>query len=285
MLQIRKMGPQIGVEISGIDVKTMDEAEWSRIYRAWLDHNVMVVRDQDLEVPDFLAYSRRFGPIEPHPSKSTRHPDWPEITLLGVNKIDANGNIIDAIYRRGAEGWHTDGAYDQEPFKATQLYAIAVPSRGGNTLFCNAYAAYDALPESLKQRLDGVKGAFSYGGKRGKSKLLNPEDQDWTPVYHPILRTHPETGRKALYFDPGKIVSIVGAEDRESDQLIADLKGYMIQPDAEYHHVWRKGDIVIWDNRCSYHRAAGDYPPEEDRIHWRVSIKDYGIQPMRTAAE
>jgi taurine dioxygenase len=217
MLQIRKMGPQIGVEISGIDVKTMDEAEWSRIYRAWLDHNVMVVRDQDLEVPDFLAYSRRFGPIEPHPSKSTRHPDWPEITLLGVNKIDANGNIIDAIYRRGAEGWHTDGAYDQEPFKATQLYAIAVPSRGGNTLFCNAYAAYDALPESLKQRLDGVKGAFSYGGKRGKSKLLNPEDQDWTPVYHPILRTHPETGRKALYFDPGKIVSIVGAEDRESD--------------------------------------------------------------------
>ena len=285
MLQIRKMGPQIGVEISGIDVKTMDEAEWSRIYRAWLDHNVMVVRDQDLEVPDFLAYSRRFGPIEPHPSKSTRHPDWPEITLLGVNKIDANGNIIDAIYRRGAEGWHTDGAYDQEPFKATQLYAIAVPSRGGNTLFCNAYAAYDALPESLKQRLDGVKGAFSYGGKRGKSKLLNPEDQDWTPVYHPILRTHPETGRKALYFDPGKIVSIVGAEGRESDQLIADLKGYMIQPDAEYHHVWRKGDIVIWDNRCSYHRAAGDYPPEEDRIHWRVSIKDYGIQPMRTAAE
>jgi taurine dioxygenase len=285
MLQIRKMGPQIGVEISGIDVRTMDEAEWSRTYRAWLDYNVMVVRDQDLEVPDFLAYSRRFGPIEPHPSKSTRHPDWPEITLLGVNKFDANGNIIDAIYRRGAEGWHTDGAYDQEPFKATQLYAIAVPSRGGNTLFCNAYAAYDALPESLKQRLDGVKGAFSYGGKRGKSKLLNPEDQDWTPVHHPILRTHPETGRKALYFDPGKIVSIVGAEDRESDQLIADLKGYMIQPDAEYHHVWRKGDIVIWDNRCSYHRAAGDYPPEEDRIHWRVSIKDYGIQPMRTAAE
>ena len=285
MLQIRKMGPQVGVEISGIDVKIMDEAEWSRIYRAWLDHNVMVVRDQDLEIRDFLAYSRRFGPIEPHPSKSTRHPDWPEITLLGVNKFDAGGNIIDAIYRRGAEGWHTDGAYDQEPFKATQLYAIAVPSRGGNTLFCNAYAAYDALPEGLKRRLDGVKGAFSYGGNRGKAKLLNPEDQDWTPVYHPILRTHPETGRKALYFDPGKIVSIVGAEDRESDQLIADLKGYMIQPDAQYHHVWRKGDIVIWDNRCSYHRAAGDYPPGEDRIHWRVSIKDYGIQPMRTAAE
>ncbi|HLY47135.1 MAG TPA: TauD/TfdA family dioxygenase, partial [Stellaceae bacterium] len=185
----------------------------------------------------------------------------------------------------GAEGWHTDGAYDQEPFKATQLYALAVPSRGGNTLFCNGYAAYEALPETLKARLDGVKGAFAYGGKRGKSALLNPEDQEWAPVYHKIIRTHPETGRKSLYFDPGKICAIVGAEDDESDQLIADLKGYMIQPDAEYHHVWRKGDIVIWDNRCSYHRAAGDYPPEEDRIHWRVSIKDFGVEPMRVAAE
>jgi len=193
MLQIRRMGPQIGVEISGIDVKALDDADWERIYQAWLDHNVMVVRDQELEIPDFLEYSRRFGPLEPHPSKSTRHPDYPEITLLGVGKFDADGNIIDAIYRRGAEGWHTDGAYDQEPFKATQLYAIAVPSRGGNTMFCNAYAAYDALPEALKRRLDEVRGAFAYAGKRGKARLLNPEDQDWTPVYHPILRTHPET--------------------------------------------------------------------------------------------
>jgi taurine dioxygenase len=285
MVQIRQMGPQIGVEVSRVDVKKMDEADWKRIYQAWLDYNILCVRDQELTIPDFLAYSRRFGPIEPHPSKSTRHPDYPEITMLGVNKFDESGKIIDAIYRRGAEGWHTDGAYDQEPFKATQLYALAVPSRGGNTMFCNGYAAYEALPEKLKQRLDGVKGAFAYGGKRGKSALLNHEDQDWAPVYHPIIRTHPETGRKSLYFDPGKICSIVGADDAESDQIIADLKGYMIQPDAEYHHVWRKGDIVIWDNRCSYHRAAGDYPPEEDRIHWRVSIKDFGVEPMRVAAE
>jgi taurine dioxygenase len=285
MLQIRRMGPQIGVEVSGVDVKSMDEADWQRIYQAWLDCNILCVRDQELTIPDFLDYSRRFGPIEPHPSKSTRHRDYPEITMLGVNKFDEDGKIIDAIYRRGAEGWHTDGAYDQEPFKATQLYALAVPSRGGNTLFCNGYAAYGALPETLKRRLDGVKGAFAYGGKRGKSALLNPEDQEWAPVYHPIIRTHPETGRKSLYFDPGKICAVVGAEEVESDQLIADLKGYMIQPDAEYHHVWQKGDIVIWDNRCSYHRAAGDYPPEEDRIHWRVSIKDFGVEPMRVAAE
>jgi taurine dioxygenase len=283
MVEIRRMGPQIGVEVSGVDVKTMDEATWQRIYRAWLDYNILCVRDQDLTISDFIRYSERFGPVTPHPSKSTRHPEYAKITMLGINKRDADGKLIDAIYRRGAEGWHTDGAYNQAPFKATQLYALAIPSRGGDTLFANGYAAYEALPPRLKQRLDGVIGAFSYGGKKGRSALLNPEDQDWTPVYHPIIRTHPETGRKSLYFDPGKIVRIEGADDAESEQLIADLKGYMIQPDAEYHHKWRKGDIVIWDNRCSYHRAAGDYPPDEDRIHWRVSINDYDVEAQQAA--
>jgi taurine dioxygenase len=283
MVEIRRMGPQIGVEVSGVDVKTMDEATWDRIYQAWLDHNILCVRDQDLTIPDFIRYSERFGPVTPHPSKSTRHPEYPKITMLGINKRDAGGKLIDAIYRRGAEGWHTDGAYNQAPFKATQLYALAIPSRGGDTLFANGYAAYDGLPARLKQRLDGVIGAFSYGGKKGRSALLNPEDQDWVPVYHPIVRTHPETGRKSLYFDPGKIVHIEGADESESEQLIADLKGCMIQPDAEYHHKWRKGDIVIWDNRCSYHRAAGDYPPDEDRIHWRVSINDYGVEAQQAA--
>jgi len=284
MVEIRLMGSQIGVEVTGVDVKTLDEASFAPIYQAWLDYNVMVVRGQQLEIQDFLRYSRRFGLVVPHPSKSTRHPEIPEITMLGINKFAADGKLRDEIYRRGAEGWHTDGAYNQTPFKATQLYALAVPSHGGNTLFANGYAAYEALPRGLKDRLDGVIGAFSYGGRRGKAKLLNPEDQDWTPVYHPVVRTHPETERKSLYFDPGKIVGFVGVEEREGDELIAELKERMITPGAEYHHVWRKGDIVIWDNRCSYHKAAGDYPPEEDRIHWRVSINDYGVE-VREAAE
>ena len=118
----------------------------------------------------------------------------------------------------------------------------------------------------------------------GKARLLNPEDQDWASVYHPIFRIHPETGRKSLYFDPGKIVDFVGIEREEGDDIIAELTQAMVTPEAEYHHVWRKGDIVIWDNRCSYHKAAGDYPPEEDRIHWRVSINDYGVE-AREAAE
>jgi taurine dioxygenase len=274
MIEVHRLEREIGVEVRGVDLTRIDDAGFAAIYRAWLEGNVLVVRDQALEIDDFLRYSRRFGVVVPHPSKMTRHPDVPEVTLLGANKFRADGTLDMAIYRRGAEGWHTDGAYDQEPFKATQLYALAVPSRGGDTLFASMYAAYDALPATLKQRLDGVHGAFTYGGRRKATALLNPEDRDWTPVFHPIVRRHPETGRKALYFDPGKILRIEGFDAGESDALIDELTERMILPDAQYRHAWRKGDVVIWDNRCAYHRAAGDYPPEEDRIHWRVSIKE-----------
>ena len=272
--EVRRLGTQIGIEVRGVDVKTLDDETFGVLYRAWLDGNILVVPDQELEIEDFLRYSRRFGVVVPHPSKMTRHPDYPEITLLGVNKFGPDGTLDDKIYRRGAEGWHTDGAYDQDPFKATQLYALAVPSKGGDTFFASMYAAYETLPQRLKERLDGRIGVFTYGGRRKAQALLNPEDRDWTPVFHPIIRTHPETGRKGLYFDPGKILKIEGFEAQESDALIDELTERMIPPGTEYHHKWRKGDIVIWDNRCSYHKAAGDYPPEEDRIHWRVSIKE-----------
>ncbi len=127
-------------------------------------------------------------------------------------------------------------------------------------------------------------GAFSYGGRRGKARLLNPEDQDWTPVFHPIVRTHPgDRAQIALFRSRQDRAGWSASRTKESDALIAELKERMITPDAEYHHVWRKGDIVIWDNRCSYHKAAGDYPPEEDRIHWRVSINDFGVDALEAA--
>ncbi len=158
MIEVRRLGPQIGAEILGVDVRTLDDAGFAAIYRAWLDHNVAVVPGQELALDDFVTYSRRFGQVVPHPSKITRHPERPEVTLLGVNKFGADGALDMAIYRRGAEGWHTDGAYDEEPFKATQLYALAMPSRGGDTHFASMYAAYDALPPRLKDRLDGPQG-------------------------------------------------------------------------------------------------------------------------------
>jgi taurine dioxygenase len=136
MLQIRRLGPQIGVEVVGIDVKAMGEATWNTIYQAWLDRNVMVVRDQELTIPDFIAYSERFGPVTPHPSKSTRHPDHPKITMLGVDKFDADGKLRPEIYRRGAEGWHTDGAYNQARSRR----------RSSTRWRCRAAAAIRSLP-------------------------------------------------------------------------------------------------------------------------------------------
>lgn len=276
MLEIHRNTPQVGAIAEGVDVRKLDAETWNQLYRAWLDCNVLVVRGQNLELNEFLAYSRRFGVIDPHPSKSTRHPEVPEITLLGVNKYNPDGTLNMDIYARGASGWHTDGAYDQVPFKATQLYGVAIPSRGGDTLFASMYSAYNALPDSLKQRIEGKVGAYVYGGRRKHNALLNPEDRGKPPVFHPLVRTHSETGRKALYFDPGKILRVEGLPEDESNALIDELRQYMVQPESEYHHKWKKGDIVIWDNRCSYHKAAGDYPPEEDRIHWRVSIKEPG---------
>ena len=282
-MDIRLQGDQIGVQVSGVDLRAIDDAQFARIYRAWLDHNVLVVTGQTLTIDDFLVYSRRFGIVTPHPSKSTRHPDYPDITLLGVNKFNADGKLNEAIYRRGAEGWHTDGAYDPVPFKATQLYGIAIPDTGGDTLFASGYAAYEALPDRLKTRLDEALGGFTYGGRRQSTALLNPEDRARPPAMHRIVRTHAETRRKSLYFDPGKILFVEGAEKQESDDLIEELTTYMIQPLGQYRHKWSVGDVVIWDNRCSYHKAAGDYPPDQDRIHWRVSIQEFPAERQMAA--
>jgi taurine dioxygenase len=275
MLEVNRLGEQVGAEILGVDVRDLADADFAIIYQMWLDCNVICVRDQSLDaVEEFFAYSRRFGRLHEHPSKSTRHSEYPELTVLGTDKFNADGSLNEAVYARGGENWHTDGAYDEVSFKATQLYALAIPSTGGDTLFSSMYAAYGALPERLKDRIGERRGAFTYAGRSTRSaQLLNPEDRNWAPVMHPILRTHPETGRKGLYFDPGKIIAIEGLEESEGDDLIDELKTYMIQPEGQYRHKWRKGDIVIWDNRCTYHKAAADYPPEDDRIHWRVSIK------------
>ncbi len=275
-MQIHCLGDGIGAEITGVDVRALDADGFAKIYRAWLDHNVVCVRDQDLTTLDFLAYSRRFGRLAEHPSKNTRHPEHPEITLLGANKFGPDGKLNEKIYRRGATNFHTDGNYEEEPFKATQLYARAIPSRGGDTYFASMYTAYEMLPQRLKQRLEGRYGVYVYGGRRKEyNPLLTREDFDARkPVRHPILGRHRETGRRVLYFDSVKISHIEGMDPDESNALIEEIASHMIPRGAQYTHKWRVGDVLMWDNRCSYHKAAGDYPPEEERIHWRVSIKE-----------
>jgi taurine dioxygenase len=273
-MEIRRLGEQIGAEIKGIDIRTMSDATFARLYQAWLDFNVIAVRDQDLSMEQFLAYSRRFGRLQAHYKKNANHSEHREITLMGVDKFRSDGTLDLDVYARGGIGFHTDGAYDAEPFKATQLYALAIPSRGGDTYFASLYAAYAALPDALRRRLEGVRATYLLGHHRDDPVPPTEEELRAKGVSHPILARHPETGRNVLYFDSTKVMRIEGMDAAESAALIDELAGYAVQPDAQYTHKWVKGDVVIWDNRCSLHKAAADYPPEEDRIHWRVSIKE-----------
>ncbi len=271
-MHIELTAANIGALITDIDVKHLSDDDWRLLYQTWLDRNVIVVRGQSLTIEDFLAYSRRFGQVKPHRVRRTRHPDYPEITRMGADAKASNPAIAPVIHNRG-QGWHTDSAWDTDICKATQLYGIEIPSFGGDTLFANMYTAYQALPQSLKARIEDLKAEFSYGGKaREGIELLEPEDRDRPPAVHSVVRVHPETGRKALYVNPSHIVRILGMPEAESDRLLAELFWYMLQPGAEYRHKWAAGDVVIWDNRCSVHSAAGGYSTDQRRIHWRTTI-------------
>ena len=282
-MKLERPDPRIGAIASEVDVRTLSEADWNALYRAWLDGIVLVVRGQTLTMEEFLAYSRRFGRLKPHRVRRTRHPDHPELTLMGVGTRKPDGQVDQAIYNRGG-GWHTDSPWDTEICKGTQLYGIAIPSRGGDTLFASMYEAYDSLSESLKKRLEGLQAEHAYGGRARKGNdLLEPEDRLLPPAVHPVVRTHEETGRKSLYANPTHILRIQGLGDSESDRLIAELTDHMVATPAQYRHKWQKGDIVIWDNRCALHSATGGYPIEEPRIHWRVTIMQDGAEAQKAA--
>ena len=282
-MKLERPDPRIGAIASEVDVRTLSEADWNALYRAWLDGIALVVRGQTLTMEEILAYSRRFGRLKPHRVRKTRHPDHPELTLMGVGTRKPDGQVDQAIYNRGG-GWHTDSPWDTEICKGTQLYGIAIPSRGGDTLFASMYEAYDSLSESLKKRLEGLQAEHAYGGRARKGNdLLEPEDRLLPPAVHPVVRTHEETGRKSLYANPTHILRIQGLGDSESDKLIAELTDHMVATPAQYRHKWQKGDIVIWDNRCALHSATGGYPIEEPRIHWRVTIMQDGAEAQKAA--
>ncbi len=282
-MQIERPHPKIGALVTGVDVRSLNDDQWHTLYRTWLDSVVMVVRDQTLTKEEFLAYSRRFGRLKPHRVRRTRHAEYPELTVMGLGTRKADGQVDQAIYNRGG-GWHTDSPWDTEICKGTQLYGIAIPSRGGDTLFASMYDAYATLPEKLKQRIAGLKAEHVYGGRgRRGNDLLDPEDRNRPPAVHPIVRLHEESGRTSLYANPYHITRIQGVGEAESEALIAELTDHMVATTAQYRHKWQVGDIVLWDNRCALHSATGGYPIEEQRIHWRVTIMQDAAAQQRAA--
>ncbi len=238
---------------------------------------MLAIRDQRLSAPQFLDAMKIFGEIFPQHNSRFQVPECPEIHYVSNQDKTEDGQV----YIPG-EGYHTDHSNHAEPPKATALYAVKLPKTGGDTQFVNMYEAYDALPERMKKKIDGLKARHVYQSKYSERKLpkLPGEQQKiaTASVIHPLVRIHPRTRRKAIYINPIRIEEIIGLSETEALPLLDELLEHSTQLRFQYFHKWRSGDVVIWDNRCLMHKANGDYPVEEVRYLYRLMLK--GDKPV-----
>jgi taurine dioxygenase len=266
--EIRPLSPLMAAEILGLDLsQPVDDAMRDAILAALNRYKVLVFRDQNLPAAAQADFTRRFGELEPHVNRDFRSAGIPEVHP--VNNLDENKRPSRGIKNIGNYAWHTDKSYMARPSLATLLYAVQLPPDGGDTEFADLQAAYDALPEERKQRLQPLRVVHSWERSRQKSgskPATAEEKRDAPPVTHPLIRTHPATGRKGLYI--GNHTShIEGWPIDQGEALLAELLDFATQPQFVYRHRWRPGDMVMWDNRCLVHRAIANF--DMDR-HARV---------------
>jgi taurine dioxygenase len=265
---VRPLSPALGAEIVGADLNgPMDAATFDHILNAWHAHLVLLFRDQQLSEEDEVAFAQRFGePAQIHTKQFVRsHP-----AVMLISNIREDGKPIGAL-PDGEMHFHSDHCHQEKPAKASMLYALEVPRQGGNTLFANAYRAYETLPDDIKRRIDGRRALNAYDYDSAATKR-GTRLADGVPRYsHPVVRTHPATGRKALYVNRLMTVAIEGLPEHESDEILELLFAHQEQRQFVYEHVWRAGDLVMWDNRCTLH-ARTDFSPDERRLMRRVTI-------------
>jgi taurine dioxygenase len=269
---VAPLSAHIGAEIAAIDLRApVDEQTRKGLNQAFLDHAVIAIRDQKLNAPQFLEAMKIFGEIFLQHNPRFAVPGCPQIHYISNQDKLEDGRV----YIPG-EGYHTDHSNDIEPPKATALHAVKLPNSGGDTQFVNMYAAYDALPEETKRRIEGLRARHVYQSKYSERKLPRlageREKIGSGSVVHPIVRMHPATGRKAIYINPIRIEEIVGMPEREALLLLDELLEHATQKKFQYRHKWKLGDVVIWDNRCLMHKANGDYPVSEVRYLYRVML-------------
>ncbi len=277
-MQITRLTPGFAAEITGVDVSDgLSDAAFGEINDAFLAHQVIVIRDQKLSPDQQKAFSRRFSELEMHISSSNKHPDHPELLVLSNKKID--GKWVGAT--NAGDEWHTDTHYTERPAKCTMLHSLEVPEEGGETGFINIYAAYDALPEATKARIEGRRGINSWNRLKNPRVKVPAQHGDGKKVYdighpdvvHPIVRTHPETGRKALYVSPRHTLFVEGMAEDESEELLQELFAVQQRPEFRYVHKWRLGDVLIWDNRCTLHKGLGGIkPPGIRHLHRTLMV-------------
>jgi taurine dioxygenase len=266
----------LGAEIRKVDLKTITDQDFTAIHRAWLDHIVLLFREQSLSDDDLLSFSRRFGVLDFAPIQETGRrfvEGYPEIYV--VSNVIENGVPIGSL-GAGEAVWHTDMSYLESPPKASMLYALEIPPAGGNTFFCDMYRAYELLPDHLKQRIAGLEikhdGTYNSGGYVRQG--VDPVDDPLTSpgVYHPLVCRHPETGRQALFLGRRRNAYIRGMTLAQSEELLDELWEPATSEAAIWGHQWQVGDVVLWDNRCAMHRRD-PFDPEARRILHRTQIK------------
>ena len=273
-LQFKPLSKHIGCEVAGIDLREpVPPAAASAIYRAWLDHAVLLFRDQDLTQEDLIRVTGIFGDFAPlGRPKHTLPKGFAKIlpNIMLISNIRENGETIGAL-PDGEMMFHHDTIHRDEPHKATLLYSMEIPTYGGDTLFASGTAAYDTLDPATKKRLEGLRAVNFYvynSVKRNDKRAVDATSQ----AVHPVVRTHDETKRKALYVNRLMSVRIEGMEEAESDALLNFLFDHSEKPEFVYTHVWRKGDLIVWDNRCSSH-ARTDFPADQRRLLLRTTVK------------
>jgi taurine dioxygenase len=262
-----------GAEVRGIDLsRPISETDKATLNRAFVDHSVLVIRDQHLTPQQVVAAVGLFGTIFPQHNTRFALPDCPQIHYLSNQDRFPDGRR----YIPG-EGWHTDHSNDTRPPKATVLHAVELPDKGGDTQFANMAAAYSALPKAMQDRLGGLLAIHVYQSSHSARQLmpLSDANKERIPnaVLHPVVRTHPESGRKAIYINPIRIEGILGLDHKEALPLLAELLEHATAERFQYRHQWRRGDLVMWDNRCLLHKANGDYDMDEERYLYRVMLK------------
>ena len=273
-LDVAPLTQHIGAEIRGVDLRQRpDDQTVKEIYQAWLDHLVLVFPGQSLSQEDLLRATTFFGQPGRLDRPAKYHPPGFAKMLPGImliSNIRENGEPIGAL-PDGEMMFHHDMIHKEVPSKATMLFSVEIPSRGGNTLFASGYAAYETLDPAVRNRLEGKRALhhYNYGStQRGDDRGV----EAFNECAHPVFRTHEETGRKAIYVNRLMTVKILDMEAEESNRLLNILFDHAEKPEFVYSHEWRKGDVLLWDNRCSSH-ARTDFPSTERRLMLRTTVE------------
>ncbi|MGA7265805.1 MAG: TauD/TfdA family dioxygenase [Stellaceae bacterium] len=275
---MKKSGAACGAEIGFDLAQDIDDPTFREIERIFHDNIVVVFRGQELTNERHIEFSSWFGELEIHIVNKYLLPGFPEILLISNIRDEAGEHIglADAGFT-----WHTDTSYRRRPSRCSLLYSKEVPHRDGeplgDTVFANTIAAYEALPRSMKQRIDGLKAIHRYSARRRvadspRPKLTAEQLAETPDIAHPIVRTHPYTGRKSLYVTAGECGGIEGMPQDEAIDLIAELDAHCVRPEFLYRHKWQVGDLLVWDNATSMHLAICDYALRQRRLMHRTTV-------------